>query len=105
MTDIFTDHALEQQQILDVVIVSVVERYTVVSLTGAAGVLAPVTMPTVLELDLELDLVPALLLRVMALNVLETQSIKAAVTTNAVSYSSLFSNDCNMILVLKSDYF
>ena len=46
-------------------IVSVVERYTVVSLTGAAGVLAPVTMLTVLELDLELDLVPALLLRVM----------------------------------------
>ena len=45
-------------------IVSVVERYTVVSLTGAAGVLAPVTMLTVLELDLELDLVPALLLRV-----------------------------------------
>ena len=62
--DIFTDHALEQQQILDVAIVSVVERYTVVSLTGAAGVLAPVTMLTVLELDLELDLVPALLLRV-----------------------------------------
>ena len=46
-------------------IVSVVERYTVVSLTGAAGVLAPVTMLTVLELDLELDLVPALLLPVM----------------------------------------
>ena len=46
-------------------IVSVVERYTVVSLTGAAGVLAPVTMLTVLELDLELDLVPALLLLVM----------------------------------------
>ena len=46
-------------------IVSVVERYTVVSLTGAAGVLAPVTMLTVLELDLELDLVPALLLHVM----------------------------------------
>ena len=45
-------------------IVSVVERYTVVSLTGAAGVLAPVTMLTVLELELELDLVPALLLRV-----------------------------------------
>ena len=61
----FTDHALAQQQILDVVIVSVVERYTVVSLTGAAGVLAPVTMLTVLELDLELDLVPALLLHVM----------------------------------------
>ena len=50
---------------MDVVIVSVVERYTVVSLTGAAGVLAPVTMLTVLELDLELDLVPALLLRVV----------------------------------------
>ena len=66
-------------------IVSVVERYTVVSLTGAAGVLAPVTMLTVLELDLELDLVPVPLLRVMALLVLETQSIKAAVTVNAVS--------------------
>ena len=66
-------------------IVSVVERYTVVSLTGAAGVLAPVTMLTVLELDLELDLVPVPLLRVMALLVLETQSIKAAVTINAVS--------------------
>ena len=46
-------------------IVSVVERYTVVSLTGAAGVLAPVTMLTVLELELELDLVPALLRHVM----------------------------------------
>ena len=46
-------------------IVSVVERCTVVSLTGAAGVLAPVTMLTVLELELELDLVPALLLHVM----------------------------------------
>ena len=82
-------------------IVSVVERYTVVSLTGAAGVLAPVTMLTVLELDLELDLVPALLLRVMALLALETQSIKAAVTINAVSYSSLFFND----FILKSNYF
>ena len=60
-----TDLVLEQQQILDVVIVSVVERYTVVSLTGAAGVLAPVTMLTVLELELEPDLVPALLLHVM----------------------------------------
>ena len=70
-------------------IVSVVERYTVVSLTGAAGVLAPVTMLTVLELDLELDLVPTLLLHVMVTLVLETQSIKAAVTMNAVSYSSL----------------
>ena len=60
-----TDLVLEQQQILDVAIVSVVERYTVVSLTGAAGVLAPVTMLTVLELDLEPDLVPALLLHVM----------------------------------------
>ena len=46
-------------------IVSVVERYTVVSLTGAAGVLAPVTMLTVLELEPELDLVPALLRHVM----------------------------------------
>ena len=46
-------------------IVSVVERYTVVSLTGAAGVLAPVTMLTVLELEQELDLVPALLRHVM----------------------------------------
>ena len=63
--DIFTDRALEQQQILDVVIVSVVERYTVVSLTGAAGVLAPVTMLSVLELELELDLVPAQLRHVM----------------------------------------
>ena len=45
--------------------VGVVERCTVVSLTGAAGVLAPVTMLTVPELNLELDLVPVLLLRVM----------------------------------------
>ena len=46
-------------------IASVVERCTAVSLIGAAGVPAPVTMVTVLELDLELDLVPALHLPVM----------------------------------------
>ena len=63
--NIFSVHALEQRPILNVVIASVVERCTAVSLIGAAGVPAPVTMVTVLELDLELDLVPALHLPVM----------------------------------------
>ena len=67
-------------------IIGVVERYTVVSLTGAAGVLAPVTMLTVLELGLELDLVPVLLLRVMVTLVLAVRLKLSDVTMSAVSF-------------------
>ena len=67
-------------------ITNVVERCTVVSLIGAVGVPAPVTMPTVQGLDLELDLVPTLLRLVMAMHVLGVRLIQEAVTINVVSY-------------------
>ena len=66
-------------------IANVVELCTVVSLIGAVGVPAPVTMPTVQELDLELDLVPTLLLRVMVTHVPGVRLIEEAVTISAVS--------------------
>ena len=88
-------------------IVSVVERYTVVSLTGAAGVLAPVTMLTVLELELELDLVPALLRRVMETHVLEAQLKLSNVTISAVSFVVvhflIFLQLCNVHFYLQTD--
>ena len=71
-------------------IIGVVERYTVVSLTGAAGVLAPVTMLTVLELVQDPDLVPALLLRVMVTLVLAVRLKLSDVTMSAVSFLQLY---------------
>ena len=67
-------------------IANVVERCTVVSLIGAVGVPAPVTMLTVQELDLDLDLVPTLLRLVMVTHALGARLIGEAVTINVVSY-------------------